>query len=99
LATDRRWTSPLEHLSTADQLRRALEHAVATDPKAVVDMSGVTFIDVVGIHALLAVAAGRNGAGLLTVLNAPRVASLLDMIGLGESSSIVIRDDGEARGR
>ena len=86
-------------LATVDQLRAALDDAVAADPRFVVDMAGVTFIDVVGLQAILRVAVSRNGLGALTVLNAPRVAWLLDLVGLSEMSSIVVREEGESGGR
>jgi anti-anti-sigma factor len=86
-------------MSTAEQLRAALEEAVATDPEVVVDMGGVTFFDAAGLRAVLEVAATRNGAGPLTLLNAPRVARVLDLVGLSGLPSIVIRDGGEPRGR
>jgi anti-anti-sigma factor len=83
-------------LATVDQLDAALEEALATDSRFVVDMAGVTFIDVVGLQAVLRVAVSRNGLGPLIVLNAPRVAWLLDLVGLSEMSSIVVREEGEA---
>jgi anti-anti-sigma factor len=86
-------------LSTADELRVALEQAVSTDPTVVVDMAGVTFIDVSGLQAVLAVAACRNGAGPLTLVNAPRAEWLLGLVGLSDLSSIVIRGAGELNGR
>src|SRR5262249_5795850 len=86
-------------LSTADQLHRALEHALSADPKAVVDMAGVTVIDVVGGQAGLDVAARRHRGGPPMLVNAPKVAWLRDVVGLSELSSIVIRDEGDSGGR
>jgi anti-anti-sigma factor len=85
-------------ISTADQLRSALEGALSTDPKAVIDMAGVTFFDAAGLRMVLKVAESRNGAGPLTLLNAPRVAWMLELVGLGEFPSIVVREDGGTRG-
>jgi anti-anti-sigma factor len=86
-------------LSTVDQLRTALQQAFSKDPGFVVDMAGVTFIDVVGLHGVLETAASRNGAGPLVVQNAPQVAWLLDLLGLSELPSIVVCGEGEQRGR
>lgn len=86
-------------LSTADQLRTALEKAYSADPDVVVDMAGVTFVDAAGLRVLLQVAATRNGGGPLPLVNAPRVAWLLDLVGLRELTSIEIQDGGVARGR
>jgi anti-anti-sigma factor len=85
-------------LSSADILRTALEEAVTVDPSVLIDMAGVTFIDGVGLQAVLQVAATRNGAGPLVLVNAPRVEWLLDLVGLREASAIVVRDDGGPRG-
>ena len=85
-------------LATVDALRTALEEAVSTDPRVVVDMAGVTFLDVTGLRAVLQAAASRNGAGPLVLLNAPRVAWLLELVGLSELSTIVIAEAAESRG-
>lgn len=86
-------------LSTAGQLRTALEKACAAAPDVVVDLAGVTFLDVAGLRALLEVAESRNGAGPLTLVNASRVKWLLELVGLSGWASIDIRDAGDARGR
>ncbi len=86
-------------LSTADQLRAALQEAVAADPKVIIDMAGVTFFDAAGLRVVLQVAASRNGAGPLVLVNAPRVSQVLELVGLGELTSIVIRDVSDARDR
>lgn len=85
-------------LATADVLRTALEEAFSTDPTVVVDMAGVTFFDATGLRVVLQAAAARNGAGPLTLLNARRVAWLLELVGLSELSSIVICEAVESRG-
>jgi anti-sigma B factor antagonist len=86
-------------MSTADELRTALEQAVSADPNVVVDMAGVTFCDAAGLRVVLQVAASMNGAGPLTLLNAARVKHLLEIVGLSDVSCIVIRDEGEPRDR
>jgi anti-anti-sigma factor len=86
-------------ISTADQLRAALEQALSTSPNLVVDMGGVTFFDAAGLRVVLQAAASRNGAGPLTLVNAARVGWVLELVGLSGLPSIVIRDAGDARGR
>jgi anti-anti-sigma factor len=84
-------------ISTADQLRAALEQAVSANPNVVVDMAGVTFFDAAGLRAVLQVAASQNGKGPVTLVNARRVAWVLDLVGLSGLPTIVISDGGDAR--
>ena len=86
-------------MSTAEELRMALEKALATDPTVVVDMAGVTFCDAAGLRVVLQVAESLNGTGPLTLLHAARVQRLLDIVGLTGLSCVVIRNDGESRDR
>jgi anti-sigma B factor antagonist len=69
-------------ISTADQLRHALDDALAAGPEVVVDMSEVTFIDACGLGVLLQAARSMNGHGPLTLQNAARVAWLFDLVGV-----------------
>jgi anti-sigma B factor antagonist len=85
-------------MATADQLRTALSNALSDDATVVVDMAGVTFIDVSGIRVLLETAASRDGLGPLTLVNAGRVSRLLGLLGLDDTSSIEIRNTGERHG-
>ncbi len=82
-------------LATAGQLRTALEEALSSDPNVVIDMAGVTFFDATGLRVLLQAAASRNGAGPLELINAPRVAWVLELVGLSELPSLVIRGVGD----
>jgi anti-sigma B factor antagonist len=86
-------------LSTADQLRTALEEALSSDPNLVIDMAGVTFFDASGLRVILQVAASRDGSCPLTLVNAQRVAIVLEMVGLSELTSIVIREVGHVHDR
>jgi anti-sigma B factor antagonist len=86
-------------ISTADQLRSALKAALSVDPAVVVDMAGVTFFDASGVRVVLEVAESRDGVGPLTLLNAGRVAWVLELVGLNELPSIDVRDREEAHGR
>lgn len=86
-------------LSTADQLRTALERALSTNPNVAIDMAGVTFVDACGLRVVLQVAASRNGSGPLLLVNAARIERILDLVGLSELPSIEIRDEGDGSGR
>jgi anti-sigma B factor antagonist len=79
-------------MATADGLRGALEEAVAADPSVVVDLAGVTFVDVMGLRAILEVADSLNGRGPLALVNAPQVARLLRWVGLDGITSIALHD-------
>jgi len=86
-------------VSTAEQLRSALEKALAADPTSVVDMSGVTFFDAAGLRVVLQVAASLNGAAPLTLINAKRVERVLELVGLNDLPCIAIREESEPRDR
>lgn len=86
-------------LSTVDRLRAALEEALASDPRLVIDMSGVTFFDATGLRVLLQVAATRNGAGPLPLVGAHKALNLLELVGLTDLPSIVIHDPGDVDDR
>ena len=85
-------------MSTADQLRRALEETLSANPEAVIDMAGVTFFDAAGLRVVLQFAACRNGSGPLRLTNASRVARVLELVGLRDLPSIHINDGGDPRG-
>jgi anti-anti-sigma factor len=85
-------------LASADELRTALEEALASDPSTEVDLSGVSFFDAAGLRILLQVASGRNGHGPLALRNPPRgVTWILEIVGLRDLPSIDIRDRPAAR--
>jgi anti-anti-sigma factor len=86
-------------MSTAEQLRIALENALAADPTVVVDMAGVTFCDAAGLRVLLQAAASLNGTGPLTLLNAARVKRLLEIVGMRDVSCIALHDESAPRDR
>ena len=85
--------------STADQLREALNEAQSDDPTVVIDMAGVTFIDAAGLRVVLETAESRNGVGPLTLVNASRVAWLLEVVGLSDLPSIAMSDGEDAGDR
>jgi anti-anti-sigma factor len=83
-------------LATADELRAVLDRALADDPDVVVDLRAVTFIDAAGIRAFLGAASVLNGSGPLRIVNAPRLAWMFELVGLGDLDTIEI-DDGHGR--
>jgi anti-anti-sigma factor len=82
-------------LATAGELRDALLDAMAVDPRVVVDMEAVTFIDAAGLRVVLQAAESLNGSGPLTLVNAPLVARLLGLVGMADLPSIALVE-GEA---
>jgi anti-anti-sigma factor len=79
-------------LANADEFGAALREAMSADSTLVVDMGDVTFIDAAGLRVILHAAATRNGAGALTLVNAQRVAWLLELVGLEGTPSLEIHD-------
>jgi anti-anti-sigma regulatory factor len=71
---------------------------VAAAPTVIVDLGAVTFIDVRGLRVILRAAESRNGLGPLMLVNADRVDWLLELVGLGKISSIVLCDGNDAHG-
>jgi hypothetical protein len=57
----------------------------------------VTFIDARGLRVILDVAAERKTP--LTLVNAPLVARLIELVGLQEMTCIDVREAGERIGR
>lgn len=79
-------------LATADQLGEALDQALSATQAMVVDMAGVTFIDGAGLRVIVQAAESMNGRAPLTLVNAPRVAWLLKVLGLADIGSLDIRE-------
>lgn len=78
-------------MATADHLREAIERGLTLNSKLVVDMTEVTFIDVMGLRALLD-AASLTQDGPLTLVNAPVVSWLLALTEMTDISSVQIRN-------
>jgi len=79
-------------MTTAGLLDAALRRAMAGDPAVVVDMAEVTFVDAAGLRVILQAAESRNGDGPLILVNAPRVAWLLKLVGLDGLPSVDVSD-------
>jgi anti-anti-sigma factor len=82
-------------IATVDEFRDELEKAAALGAEFVVDMTDVTFIGVCGLRAMFSVARCLNGRGPLTVVHAPGVSLLVDVLGLRGSPSISVVDSDE----
>jgi anti-anti-sigma factor len=78
-------------VATADRVHAALHDALARESSLVVDMAGVEFIDASGLRPILQAAASLNGAGPLTLVNAPLVSRLLELIGQADIPTLAIR--------
>src|SRR5262249_22780396 len=78
-------------MATAESLAAALKEAIAADATVIIDMAGVTFVDAAGLQVILHAAASKNGLGPLTLVNAARVAWLLELVGLQALPSIDVR--------
>ena len=85
-------------ISTAEDLRVVLDRSLAADPRLVVDMAGVTFIDACGLRVVLDAAASLNGARPLRLINARRVARMLQIVGLDDIPSLDVSDRGAPGG-
>jgi anti-anti-sigma factor len=86
-------------MANAEEFDSALEHAMSADPTVVIDMAGVTFIDGAAMRVILRAAESRNGVGPLTLVNASRVESLFDLVGLEEIDSIHFANGGDGHVR
>ena len=82
-------------MATAEELRVALDRALSDDPTVVVDLGDVPFIDLSGVRVILQTAEARNGHGPLQLVNAPRVAWLLELVGLDEEQASLHICDGK----
>lgn len=82
----------------ADEFANALKRALAEDSTLILDLSGLTFIDAAGLRVILHAAASRNGLGPLTLLNADRVAWLLEAVGMQDLPTIRFGSGGDRHG-
>jgi anti-anti-sigma factor len=78
-------------LATAERFREAITEVVSAKPRHVhVDCSGVTFIDSMGIRALLHTATTcRDGQIILTLNMSPSMRRLFDTVGVTEMFTLV----------
>jgi anti-anti-sigma factor len=78
-------------LATADRFREGIAQALAAGTRHLhVDCSGVSFIDSIGIRALLHTATScRDGHTVLTLNMSPQMQRLFDTVGVTELFSVV----------
>ena len=81
-------------VATADLLQTTLKEALASDRATVIDMAGVSFIDVTGLRVLIDAAESLDGQAPLTLANAPLAARLLALLGLKDKLAIELRNGG-----
>ena len=81
-------------MSTIDVLRRELDTARAEAATALLDLSGVTFIDSSGLHLLLEASHGSavTGSGFFLVRPSRAVQRLLDVSGTADLIRVVDPD-------
>jgi anti-anti-sigma factor len=80
-------------MSSSEQLTAALTDALAADPDLVLDLAGVTFIDLIGLRAIVDAAQSLNGQRPLRIVNAPRVAKLLALVYPSGLPSVAIQQE------
>jgi anti-anti-sigma factor len=81
-------------MSNADEFGAALEQALSADSTLALDPSELTFIDAAGMRVLLHAAESRDGVGALTLINASRVARLLELVGFDSTPTIDFAPEG-----
>jgi anti-sigma B factor antagonist len=84
-------------VANAPELAAAIGDLAAEDGPVDVDMSGVTFMDSAGLHALVGGARSLDGNARIVLVDPPsRVVRLMDILGLVRMREIDIRsrDDG-----
>jgi anti-sigma B factor antagonist len=79
-------------LANADDFGAALDEALKADPATVLDLADLVFVDAAGLHVIMQAAKARNGAGPLRLVNASRVARLLEIVGLENAPTIDIHE-------
>lgn len=85
-------------MANADEFAAVLKDALSADSTLKLDLAGLTFIDASGLRVILHAAESRNGVGPLTLVNAARVAWLLEAAGMDDLTTIVLESGGDGRG-
>ena len=80
---------------TTEQLDAAVDEALAADPRLVLDLGGVTFIDSAGLRSLIRAQRRAVGSSGSLVLRAPRPSTLrvLEITGLTDELTIEAASD------
>jgi anti-sigma B factor antagonist len=78
-------------LSNAEELERAIERAAGDGQEVLLDLSGVTFIDSSGLHAIRRAAASAN-CGPIVLVDAPsKVVRIIEIVGLDRTGWMRMR--------
>jgi anti-anti-sigma factor len=80
-------------MSSAEQLSAAITDGLAADPNLVLDLADVTFVDLIGLRAIVEAAQSLNGHQPLRIVNAPRVAKLLALVYPSGIPSLTIQQE------
>jgi anti-anti-sigma factor len=80
-------------MSSTEQLRAALTDGLAADPNLVLDLADVTFVDLIGLRAIVEAAQSLDGQQPLRIVNAPRVAKLLALVFPSGLPSVTIQQE------
>jgi anti-sigma B factor antagonist len=86
-------------MANAEEFGAALKQALSADSTLVLGLAGLSFIDGAGLRVIVDAAESRDGVGPLTLVNASRVARLLDLVGLDARPAIEFAQRGDGRGR
>lgn len=79
-------------LATTPELNKALLDPSLPASQLCLDLSGLTFVDSCGIHAILTLARSQNGRGPLVLLDpSAQVSRLFELLGLDEHAGIEVR--------
>jgi anti-anti-sigma factor len=90
---DSAWVRPFGRLdvTTADDLGAAIEGAFAEAPHVVLDLRGLSFLDVRGVELIVraTVGAARNGRRLLAVRGGPAIQNALELTRAAEDIELI----------
>jgi anti-anti-sigma factor len=78
-------------LSNADELTRAIAAAARNGHEVEVDLSGVTFIDSSGLHAIRRAAASENCGPVVLVDVPSKIVRIIEIVGLSRTPSVRMR--------
>jgi anti-sigma B factor antagonist len=80
-------------LASAPQFREALAQVAAEKISVTIDLTGVTFMDSTGLHALFTFASATNGNGPVRVVNPSRtVLRTMQIVGMTDVPQIEVQE-------
>ena len=81
-------------VATAPQLAAVLD-GLASQRELILDLSGVSFLDSRGLHAILAVAQARNGDGPIVIRPSQVVRRLFEVLALDTHPGLELQGESE----